>query len=501
MEAQLDAFAQAQGHTPGSRAYQSLRRFYAAQAEQEAQSIERVRQRLAAWAERPSYPRAVSREPELTVVPLPLPGRHPGPSTRTRALLGSIAAVLVLGLLMGSYVALLRPSHDGHRLSTSSPQHPWQVVPSPNTVLPINALSSIALSSSTDAWAVGTAQNEAKQEQSPIVEYWNGEYWQLVSTPALAGGGSLADVVSLAPDNAWAVGEMMTSSPQALIEHWNGHEWTLVPGAALPTGLSGLTSLVALSADNIWAVGWFDPSVVHTGGNIEQGLIEHWDGQRWQVVDNPSLPLTQRYLSVAASAPDDVWAVGEGTSNVTQPYENVVEHWDGQQWKMIAIPNDGRLGTSLTAVAALSANNVWVAGVAKTDEAFTYSTVLPQQIVFEHWDGRQWTIIAGPHTASDSDTVSSMIALGPADIWAVGRTVTTESSADLPLVSSQGMIEHWDGQHWSQVTNPQPQQWVSLLGIARDPSMPGRLWVVGSAGLQGSIAEGASASTLIETNG
>jgi hypothetical protein len=64
----------------------------------------------------------------------------------------------------------------------------------------------------------------------------------------------------------------------------------------------------------------------------------------------------------------------------------------------------------------------------------------------------------------------------------------------------QGLIEHWDGQRWSLVSNPHPQGCTALLGIARDLSVPGKLWIVGSNGPQCRELDSLSNSALIETN-
>jgi hypothetical protein len=77
--------------------------------------------------------------------------------------------------------------------------------------------------------------------------------------------------------------------------------------------------------------------------------------------------------------------------------------------------------------------------------------------------------------------LSEIIALGPDDIWAIGST-WKDHTAD--PVQALGLIEHWD-LRWSLVSNPHPKGYTTLGGIARDPSTPGKLWIVGSDGSQG----------------
>ncbi len=88
--------------------------------------------------------------------------------------------------------------------------------------------------------------------------------------------------------------------------------------------------------------------------------------------------------------------------------------------------------------------------------------------------------------------LSDIIAIGANNISAIGSQNQQNQV--------KGLIEHWDNQHWSLVSNPNTQQYTALLGIARDPSSPGKLWIVGSYGPAGEGPDGASTSTLIETN-
>jgi len=112
--------------------------------------------------------------------------------------------------------------------------------------------------------------------------------------------------------------------------------------------------------------------------------------------------------------------------------------------------------------------------------------------LIEHWDGHQWSVVASPRFVITLNNLCDIIAIGANNIWAIG----SQNQHD----QVKGLIEHWDGQHWSLVSNPNTQGYTALLGIARDSSSPGKLWIVGSYGPAGESPDGASASTLIETN-
>jgi len=495
LEEQLDALAQKASQssaTPNSRAYHSLRQFHAEQAEAEVQSLERVRRRLASHVMN-SIQQKSQGETSIAKAPLPVRAKRPRRLSRLRAISSTLAAVLVVSFLLGGFLVLLHS-----RLQSTGVPGPrivagtWQIIPSPNTSLSVNALGGIAANSSSDAWAVGLASSsEPVTQENPLVEHWDGQHWHIVSTPALSEGGILSSVITLAPDNAWAVGEEFSSptipknnaNTQALIEHWNGHQWSVVQSSVSGSQIGSLHKLVALSADDIWAVGSYSGNIM-TGGPIP--LIEHWDGHLWKLISNPSTSAEQ-LSDIVALAPDNIWAVGGGGGH------SLVEHWDGIQWRIVPSPNTGMPHNVLSGITAISANNIWAVGYAGAQ--YNKPTCCFAQTLIEHWDGRQWRIVASPQTVMM--VLGDIVALGPNDIWAIGGMFQDHT---FDPVSVQGLIEHWDGQSWSLVSNPHPQGCTILGGIARDPSVPGKLWIVGNTGPQCRELDSLSNWTLIETN-
>lgn len=481
LDDQLDDLAETADQPPNtltSRIYCGLSRFYAFEAAQETQSLAHVRQRLADYAAAPVTSQAPHRARKL---PVRL-SRHPRRPSRLRRFMCGAVAVLVVGALVGGFAAVL---HVGSGTPAFTNYH-WQIVASPNTPLAVNALTGITVRTSTDAWAWGTTNVAPTNTNSnpitiPLVEHWDGHQWRIVATPRPPEGGQLADIVAIAPDDAWAVGQQLTggaenTSNAPLVEHWDGHRWTIQPDWVVNGGLS---ALAALAADNIWAV-----------GNGEQaGLIQHWDGRSWQTVANPSQPGAQ-FSDITALAPNDIWAVGmDGTNN------GMFEHWDGRQWHCVPSPAPSGIGPlsghlTLNTISAVSATDVWAAGVENPVIPFPNGAVP----LFEHWDGHAWSVVPSP---SLTGKISSIVALGPDDVWAVGIQNFGIDSGQL----GQGLMEHWDGQQWSVIANPTPQRFTQLSGIAHDPTTPGKLWIAGTTGP--ALSQGDQLSdtqTLIETN-
>jgi hypothetical protein len=66
-------------------------------------------------------------------------------------------------------------------------------------------------------------------------------------------------------------------------------------------------------------------------GNMQQTLVEHWDGTNWSVVTSPNTSAQQynEFESVTCTSASDCWGVGEYYSNA---YQTLIEHWDGISW-------------------------------------------------------------------------------------------------------------------------------------------------------------------------
>jgi hypothetical protein len=143
----------------------------------------------------------------------------------------------------------------------------WREVPAPVSQ-PFNwELTSIAMSSEKDGWAVGATS----------MLHWDGVSWQEYSNEF----GDLRAVAALDSQNAWIVGEDLSTN-KGIILHWDGAKW-----ARLYTAKFGLRSISMVTPDFGWAV----------GGNFEDtrggSVILHWNGEEWTEVPSPTtLPLS-----------------------------------------------------------------------------------------------------------------------------------------------------------------------------------------------------------------
>jgi len=101
-----------------------------------------------------------------------------------------------------------------------------------------------------------------------------------VPSPNPATGGTLDDVAVTSASNAWAVGWTCVpgpSRPKSLIERWNGIAWKRVPSPN-PAGTAALFSLAAATAPSAWAV----RATGRRGAAHPKTFALRWNGATWQ---------------------------------------------------------------------------------------------------------------------------------------------------------------------------------------------------------------------------
>ncbi len=383
----------------------------------------------------------------------------------------------------------------------------WRIVHSQNPGSAINNLGAVAATSSNDAWAVGSFSNNhlITQAGKAMIEHWNGSAWGVVTSPTTPLDGSdLSGVAAISPTDAWAVGNAYSNNDtelQTLIEHWNGASWAIVKSPS-PTNGAQLFALTALSATDMWAVGIYGNNLGRTLS--AHTLIEHWNGTAWTVVQSPNPGSGLNYLeSITAVSANDIWAAGfsSGGQTVLGMQKTLIEHWDGTSWKVVQSVSPGSNGNTLSAITAISANNVWAVGNTNDGSPGTDNALI------EHWNGKSWSNVAGQNPGKQSNYLNAIVARSSHDIWAVGSFNSAFNDQQ-----AQPMIEHWNGTAWSTVISPNIGTInTSLVGIGLVPHSP-NIWAVGSGATYGAEvsvpipdATGTSyetpvtAQTLIET--
>ncbi len=133
-------------------------------------------------------------------------------------------------------------------------------------------------------------------------------------------------------------------------------------------------------------------------------------------------------------------------------------------WELVQSADPGDLSNWLSGVTLLSPGEAWAVG-GSGDPAATV------EVLIERWDGIAWTAEEGPSPGSQRNELRAVDAVGPNDVWAVGRTAS--GFGDRPLVL------HYDGTDWLDM--PLPDEVTGVLdGVAAVAADD--VWAVGYAG-------------------
>ncbi|GCE31782.1 hypothetical protein KDA_72660 [Dictyobacter alpinus] len=284
----------------------------------------------------------------------------------------------------------------------------------------------------------GSFAAPATQIHADTIKNSSCQSWQLMSSPNPGMVNSSLGLAASAGNDVWMVGQQngTTKDPHVapLLEHWDGSKWS---GMSVPAtkAISVLFAVTTNSPQDAWAVG------INADKNAPTStLTEHWDGKQWRSVASPNVSganANNFLYGVAASRANDVWAVGEANAKQSKS-SALLEHWDGKQWSLVASPNVVQGANHLQNVTSLSPNDAWAVGSVNINN----QSATP---LIEHWDGKQWRLIDSPNVAGHVNALTGISASAPNDIWAVGTSIDPKSGDSRPL------LEHWDGKQWSML--------------------------------------------------
>jgi Phosphoesterase family len=283
----------------------------------------------------------------------------------------------------------------------------WSYVPTPNTGANFNSFYGLAASGG-QAWAVGERLNRSFQDRA-LAEWWNGSRWSILNIPQ---PGSIRDMLfaasALSPSDVWVVGDQEGRDGKfgTLAEHWNGTAWSVTstpdPG---PAG-NHLYAVAAVAPDDVWAVGQ------RLGAQApDQGLVEHWNGQSWAVVNTPASAFASVMLDAVTVHGGQVWAAGEADS--PRGGRPVIVHRQGGRWQTVHLPaSAGSSWTNLYGIAD-AGGTVWAAGTFVDPKTGNNETLILRGT------GNHWTVDHGPDPGSGSNILGGLTAIG-GELWAAG---------------------------------------------------------------------------------
>src|SRR6266568_4103330 len=247
-----------------------------------------------------------------------------------------IAVLLSLSILGGTGLPAYAEARDG--LSCN----PWSRVTSPGAGTSGSELDGVAVVSASDIWAVGSYFNLTLNSGQTFVEHWNGNHWQVVTSPNVGtDNNDLSDVAVDLSGGVWTVGTYFNTAhnhEQTLIERGHGGNWQVVPSPNAGIDNNDLHGVAVELSGNAWAVGsYFDP---RTGSS--RTLIERWNGSNWNIMPSPNVGKGDNRLSgVTVELSGNAWALGEYFNRVLGNFQTLIEHWDGRSWQVVPSLNVG----------------------------------------------------------------------------------------------------------------------------------------------------------------
>jgi hypothetical protein len=275
----------------------------------------------------------------------------------------------------------------------------------------------------------------------------------------------------------WLSGRLGQVQP-SFAAYLSGGSWQQLP---MPTSLKNLRVQTALSPSDMWAT-------------VTGGLV-HWDGSSWQKTSVSWLDQDVSSMdSMAASASDDVWAVGHkagrlyktpdsGPGEHTQGQLPASLHWDGSAWSEVSVPPAPGRSSTLSGVSS-RAGETWAVGwyEDKVGEVRQPGGGLPHELVHQgpialRWDGMKWVDMAPPDAGGGGTSLLAVLVLGPDDVWVLG---STSPSNDPYQNEDHGTyLAHWDGEGWQRLAVAHGPDWGYLTSI--DGAADDDLWLSGDS--------------------
>lgn len=241
----------------------------------------------------------------------------------------------------------------------------------------------------------------------------------------------------------------------------------------LPSGMTGsLAAIDGTSASDIWAVGRQTAS----DNPYPETLAAHYDGTAWTVIPTP--PEDDElwwYLSaVAAVTHDDVWAIGaerynsdEGDLTTTAGY---LLHWDGTDWSEVPVPEIGCQYEDHVDLLVTEDGTLLTAGQCGNESSGADSA----GFVHSYRPGDGWQMLLDLRDRWESGRLTDFLSIAQAgdDVWVVGRQFRSH------LSHRHAMAYRLDDGEWKKTAVPRRTTFMASVAGAEN----GHVWAAGFRG-------------------
>jgi hypothetical protein len=187
----------------------------------------------------------------------------------------------------------------------------------------------------------------------------------------------------------------------------------------------------------------------------------------WAIVPAPPAGQNATLAGVSSTSDSDAWAVGSqnGRPGTGVGAKVLIDHWNGTTWSQVTTPPTPQTTASLAAVSASGPTDAWAIGRDQTNR----SNFTPLAL---HWNGTAWSVSPSAASALAGQLGIGVTDISPTDAYAIGGHLGSAHT---------GLVAHWDGTSWAQVTVPLPSNnnlASDLDAISADG--PNDVWIVGT---------------------
>ena len=279
----------------------------------------------------------------------------------------------------------------------------------------------------------------------------------------------------------FAVGESFNGTwDQPLI--LKGTTSSVCPSPPQPVGLTSCTTWTTSSVahplgsthNQLWSVAMSGSKLGLAVGEYSLAkksypLVYRFSNGSWSLMNiaNPLGIVASSLHGVAIGSATSAFAVGDQHAllKASKPF---TEFFNGRVWKSVAVPNPGVVGTRAY-TASLASVTVIPGTLGKKFMAVgTYSNGHDTMPFFDSWNGLAWKQIKFANTTLQiwlnklsptvqyrspvSSTISSVTALAPNNMWAVGYYTITHLAPTPP--NNHTFTIHFNGSTWTPVDSP-----------------------------------------------
>ncbi len=283
-------------------------------------------------------------------------------------------------------------------------------VPSFGAGITSEALSGVWAASASDVWAVGYEVDASGQTAQLL--HWNGKSWKADTLTGLPANSVLSAISGVSSSDIWSVGYGSGRVSTAIEVHYNGTSWAVSTQGPSNAILSGVA---AVSASSVWAIG--------SAGATPKPLVLHYDGSSWKSSSSPAA--SDVYFNAVSASGSTAWVVGSVDTSKPAAYSM---EWTGSKWVSIKMAVPSGQAPRPTAVLTLSSSTAWAGGEVNNKTNTNWSAYA------EEFTKGKWSNETLP-AAGNGSSIAALAASSAGNIWAAGSYFTGKIcvSPDHPL--------------------------------------------------------------------